>query len=60
MFRVQGLGFRVQGLGFRVQGRGFLGLGFRVSWGFPRVRGILFGVPIIRMMVFWVYEGVPS
>ena len=29
-------------------------------WGFPRIRGTLLGVPIIRTIVFWgLYIGVP-
>ena len=31
-----------------------------VTWGFPKIRGTLLGVPIIRTIVFWVYIGVPS
>ena len=58
LYRVQGLGFRVLGfLGFRVLGS--WGLGFRV-WGFPKIKGTLLGVPIIRVIVFrGIYIGVP-
>ena len=34
-----------------------LGLGI---WGFPKIRGTFFGVPIIRIIVFWgLYWGSP-
>ena len=26
-------------------------------WGFPKIRGVLLGVPIIRIIVFEVYMG---
>ena len=29
------------------------GLGFRVVWRFPKIRGTILGVPIIRAVVFW-------
>ena len=29
------------------------------NWGFPKIRGTLLGVPIIRITAFWVYIGVP-
>ena len=29
------------------------------NWGFPKIRGTLLGAPIIRIIVFWVYIGVP-
>ena len=32
-------------LGFRVQGLGI--------WGFPKIRGTILGVPIIRIIVYW-------
>ena len=35
---------------------GKLGVDFRVYgeiWGFPKIRGTLLGVPIIRTIVFW-------
>ena len=33
------------------------GLEFRV-WGFPKIRGTLLGIPIIRIIVYWgLYEG---
>ena len=27
-------------------------------WGFPKIRGIFLGVPIIEIIVYWVYIGV--
>ena len=31
-----------------------------VKWGFPKIRGTLLGVPIIRIIVFWgLYWGPP-
>ena len=28
-------------------------------WGFPKIRGTFLGAPIIRIIVYWVYIGVP-
>ena len=28
-------------------------------WGFPKIRDTFSGVPIIRILVYWVYIGVP-
>ena len=30
-----------------------------VTWEFPKIRGTFLGVPIIRIIVFGVYIGVP-
>ena len=29
------------------------------EWEFPKIRGTFLGVPIIRIVVYWVYSGVP-
>ena len=31
----------------------------RKIWGFPKIRGTFFGVPIIRIIVFWGLYWVP-
>ena len=37
----------------------YIGLGFRV-WGFAKLRGTVFGIPIIRIIVDWgLYWGPP-
>ena len=37
---------------------GFVGLGQYCIWEFPKIRGTLFGVPIIRILLFRVlYQG---
>ena len=28
-------------------------------WRFPTIRGTVFGVPIIRSTIYWVYIGIP-
>ena len=30
-----------------------MGFGFRGMWGFPKIRGAILGVPVIRTIVFW-------
>ena len=42
-------------LGFRVQGLRFIGF----IWGFPKIRGTLLGIPIIRIIVYWGLYGGP-
>ena len=35
-------------------------LGCNYIWGFPKIRGTILGVPIIRIIVFWgLYWGPP-
>ena len=39
--------------------RARIGCVYIYIWGFPKIRGYLLKVPIIRIIVFWVYIGVP-
>ena len=53
--------FEVWGCGFK--GLGFKGFGFKVAkaiWGFPKIRGTILGVPIIRIIIYWGLYWGPS
>ena len=30
-----------------------------INWRFPKIRGTFGGVPIVRIIIFWVYIGIP-